>query len=195
MRDTRLMSLKHATSLSLARKVLVLKEYNLFNIWFKHDNVMEFVLGEYDFAWVLNVVRYLGEAPTVRTLKLAIRFPILAWSRDLGNSPTYGRQPFEVKLRLPNAYRTLIAACGSLQKLEVELLHYEYGVCREILDAELLAGVQQDVAMLLGRDFSETVTASVSQVYGGVYNGQYITNKQLLDQSLVYTRKPTQRKV
>jgi hypothetical protein len=114
------------------------------------------MLDELDFTWVLNVVKYLGEAPTVRTLNLAIKFPVLTWSRDLGNSPTYGRQPFEVKLRLPNAYRTLIAACGSLQKLGVELFHYQYGVCWEILDAELLVGVQQDVAKLLGREFSET---------------------------------------
>jgi hypothetical protein len=189
------MSPKYATSLSLARGVLELKEYDLFNIWYRHDNVIEFVLGVYDLAWVMKVVRCLGEAPTVKNLKLAIRFPVLKWSRNLGKLSRYGRRPFEVKLRLPKAYRTLIATCGSLQKLEVELLHYEYGVCREILDAELLAGVQQDVAMLLGRNFSETVTASVSRVYGGVYKGQYITNKQLLDQSLVYTRKPTQRKV
>jgi hypothetical protein len=168
--------------------MLIKNEEEEFTIWFRYGGIVTFNLRVDDRFWLQHLMHTLGDILNVRVLYIYIGCPYLEFHRNIGRE--YGRRPFEVKLQLDEYFRELIKNCHALEKLEVNLFHYDaYEYAEEILDNGYLPQIRPQIMAAMGDDVSETLRTTESPVYCGYLNKSSINDMQLLDRRLVYTKK------
>jgi hypothetical protein len=186
--DTAIMSLRHATSLSIFRMVFpdawcVSAESAPFIRTLNqqvpnanrpvaakdpHEEEIGVALYTRDSTWLNLLADNLGDTASIRILNIALGLPYTSFLRDT---------------EVP--YQGLIAACTALRKLDVELFNFmdRYGRPREVLDDELLQQFRPQFKKAMGETAEEEMTSTRSVLIPGHLNG-----KVLFDRRLVYTK-------
>jgi hypothetical protein len=175
-----IMSPAHARSLSIARMAFG----ELFCAEYAHgklNGVFHIALDKDDQDWLHYLVQNLGNAPQVRTLKVALGIPQFPLQRT---APAHQDITFRIKFRFP--YHSLIVACERLTKLNVELFRFfeDHDSNSEFLDVELLECFRSQFKATMGANVTETLTSTESMVDEIDEFG----DRQLLDHELAYTK-------
>ncbi|KAF1921451.1 hypothetical protein BDU57DRAFT_563368 [Ampelomyces quisqualis] len=175
--ENMLMQPKYATSMSLAR-LLLDYEHREDIVMFKHEGVVPFFKDVHDVKWSQRFIESLGNAPSVKNLKVSIAFAAhyITNHKNVAN-------PFGVDVPFP--YKILVQMCKKLDKMEVELFHHEGGWWSDnVFEKETVEQMRPGILASLQGGFTEQITTK----------DVIVDSRLLSEQNLIYTRSKSEEK-